>query len=171
MNSLEVKLAEKVKELELVLKETKSQLKELREKENSFKREIYYKYYYLNDCGETEIETDEDYPVDNFRYSIGNYFETKEEAENYKERLLIEQELKDIAMELNEDKKMFWSNNNLLSKYYLRYNFDDDRIITDCSYGSKIQGTIYCLDNNFKDVAIERIGEERLIKYLKGELD
>ena len=152
MNNLE----EKIKEIEKQLEELKEQLKEESTKEDiNYERkrlEKYEHYWYLD-------------------YKIGNYFETKEKAENYKERLLIEQELKDIAMELNEDKKMFWSNNNLLSKYYLRYNFDDDRIITDCSYGSKIQGTIYCLDNNFEDVAIERIGEKRITKYLKGELD
>ena len=31
------------------------------------------------------------------------------------------------------------------------------------------QGTVYCLDRNFKDVAIKEIGEERLIKYLRGK--
>ena len=171
MNNLE----EKIKEIEKQLEELKEQLKEESTKEDiNYERkrlEKYEHYWYLDEFGEVE-ETYESYcKEDDFNYKIGNYFETKEKAENYKERLLIEQELKDIAMELNEDKKMFWSNNNLLSKYYLRYNFDDDRIITDCSYGSKIQGTIYCLDNNFEDVAIERIGEKRITKYLKGELD
>lgn len=48
MNNLGEKLAEKAKEIELLLKEVKSQLKELRAKESSFTREIYYEYYYLN---------------------------------------------------------------------------------------------------------------------------
>ena len=169
MNNLGEKLAEKVKELELVLKETNSQLKKLREKENSFKRYIYYKYYYLNDCGGIEIETDEDYPVDNFRYSIGNYFETKEEAENYKEKLIIEQELRDIAMELNKGEKIDWEDTQ--EKYYLSYDLDHYDLLDLCTYSVKDQGAIHCLDKNFKDVAIERIGEERLAKYLKGELD
>lgn len=166
MNNLE----EKTKEIELLLKEVKSQLKELRAKESSFTREIYYKYYYLNDCGETEIETDEDYPVDNFRYSIGNYFETEEQAENYKEKLLIEQELKDIAMELNKGEKIDWDNDSQ-DKYYLGFDYYKDEIDYYVSNKSKKQGVIYCLDKDFKNIAIERIGEERLTKYLKGELD
>lgn len=170
MNNLGEKLAEKTKEIELILKEVKSQLKELREKENSFKREIYYKYYYLNDCGETEIKTDEDYPVDNFRYSIGNYFETKEQAENYKEKLLIEQELRDIAMELNKGEEIDWKN-GCQAKYYLKYNPLSNNIGCMVYMMLKIQGAISCLDENFKDIAIEKIGEERLKKYLKGELD
>ena len=161
------KLAEKSKEIDLILKKVKSQLKELREKENSFKRETYYKYYYLNDCGETEIETDEDYPVDNFRYSIGNYFETKEQVENYKEKLLIEQELRDIAMELNKGEEIDWNNQDQ-KKYCLEYDFLSNSIGYIKYIMLKIQGTIYCLDNDFKDIAIERIGEERLKKYLKG---
>ena len=169
MNNLGEKLAEKTKEIELLLKEVKSQLKELRAKESSFTREIYYKYYYLNDCGETEIETDEDYPVDNFRYSIGNYFETEEQAENYKEKLLIEQELKDIAMELNKGEKIDWD--DMQEKYYLSYDLDHYDLLDLNTYSVKDQGAIHCLDKDFKDVAIERIGEERLTKYLKGELD
>jgi|GEM_PF-1153531 len=171
MNNLEEKLSEKVKELELILKETKSQLKELTEKENPFKRAIYYKYYYLNDCGEIEIETYEDYPADNFKYSIGNYFGTEEQAENYKEKLLIEQELKDIARELNKGEKIDW-NNGSQEKYYLLYSFYAEVPVCDSSSNySKIQGTIYSLDKNFLDVARKRIGEGRLTKYLKGELD
>ncbi len=170
MNNLGEKLAEKAKEIDLLLKEVKSQLKELRAKESSFTREIYYKYYYLNDCGETEIETDEDDPVDNFRYSIGNYFETKKQAENYKERLLIEQELKDIARELNKGEKIDW-NDECQEKYCLYYNFSSNKIFCNFELSNKVQGVIYCLDIKFEDVAIERIGEERLTEYLKGELD
>ena len=169
MNNLGEKLAEKTKEIELLLKEVKSQLKELRAKESSFTREIYYKYYYLNDCGETEIETDEDYPIDNFRYSIGNYFESEEQTKNYKEKLLIEQELKDIAMELNKGEEIDWEDTQ--EKYYLSYDLDHYDLLDLCTYSVKDQGTIYCLDPDFKNVAIERIGEERLTKYLKGELD
>lgn len=170
MNNLGEKLAEKTKEIELLLKEVKSQLKELRAKESSFTREIYYKYYYLNDCGETEIETDEDYPVDNFRYSIGNYFETEEQAENYKEKLLIEQELKDIAMELNNGEEIDWSSGSQY-KYYLVFNYNLNIIQCGSNLLCKCQEIIYCLNSNFKTVAIERIGKERLTKYLKGELD
>lgn len=170
MNNLGEKLVEKTKEIELLLKEVKSQLKEFQEKENSFKREIYYKYYYLNDCGEIETETDDDYPADNFKYSIGNYFETEEQANNYEEKLLIEQELKDIAMELNKGEEIDWDDVNQ-EKTSLGYNVLANLIQCSYDYLFKHQGTIYCLDKNFKDIAIERIGKERLTKYLKGELD
>lgn len=98
----------------------------------------------------------------------GLYAWLKENAENYKEKLLIEQELRDVAMELNKGEKIDWDDVNQ-EKISLGYNFPVNSIQCSYEYLFKCQGKIYCLDKNFKDVAIERIGEERLAKYLKGE--
>ena len=56
-------------------------------------------------------------------------------------------------------------------KYCLYYNLPNNKIGYRLYTIVKMQSTIYCLNENFKDVAIERIGEERLKKYLKGKLD
>ena len=167
MNNLE----QKIKEIEKQLEELKEQLTE-EDKKDKYKRKRYRgdSYCSLDEFGYITSCIDLNSKIDNFSYSIGNYFETEEQAKNYKEKLLIEQELKDIAMELNKGKEIDWEDSNQY-KYYLYYNFSNNEI----SYRSymiiKLQGIIYCLDINFKDVAIERIGEERLTKYLKGELD
>lgn len=168
MNNLE----EKIKEIEKQLEELKVQLTE-EDKEDKCKRKRfdYDKYYWFVDTFGEVCDTPECYASeDNFLFEIGNYFETEEQAENYKQKLLVEQELKDIAMELNKGEEIDWDNTNQ-DKYYIEYSFYGDGIIYNFHSYTKIQGTIYCLDINFKHVAIERVGKERLTKYLKGELD
>ena len=170
MNNLE--------ELKQELKKIENKINELENKGieeiNKYKRkrcENGERYWFLNSLGEAELASDYNGDEDDFSYSIGNYFKIDEQAKNYKEKLLIEQELRDIAMELNKGEKICWEVDSQY-KYYLGYDFSDDTIIDDnYSIFIKKQGAIYCLDKNFKDVAIERIGEERLTKYLKGELD
>lgn len=171
MNNLE----EKIKEIEKQLEELKEQLKEESTKEDiNYERkrlEKYEHYWYLDEFGEVE-ETYESYcKEDDFNYNIGNYFETEEQARNYKEKLLIEQELRDIARELNKGEEIDW-NDGSQDKYYLLYSFYADGPMRDSSSNySKKQGIIYCLDSDFINIAIERIGKERLTEYLKGELD
>lgn len=166
MNNLE--------ELKQELKKLENKINELENKEteevNKYKRKRCDEYFYLDSSGELDTEDDYHDSTDNFRYSIGNYFETEEQVENYKEKLKIEQKLKDIARELNNDEEIDWSEGRQ-SKYGLYFDYSSNGIFQLISIVSKHQGTIYCLDKNFKDVAINRIGEERLTKYLKGELD
>jgi hypothetical protein len=165
MNNLE----EKIKEIEKQLEELKGQLTE-EDKEDKYKRKRNSRYYYLNSCGAIYNVFDNEIASDNFRYSTGNFFETSEEVKIYQKKLIIEQELKDIAKELNKGEKIDW-NNKEQNKCFLCFDYFYNKIDYIQNRYNKIQGTIYCLDNTFKDVAIERIGEERLKKYLKGELD
>lgn len=166
MNNLE-KLKQELKNLE-------NKINELENKENNnYKRERLEReenFWYLDEFGEVE-ETYESYSKeDNFLFKIGNYFETEEQAKKYKEKLLIEQELRDIAMELNKGEKIDWSESRQ-SKYGLYFDYSSNGIFQLISVVSKHQGTIYCLDSDFKEIAKDRIGEERLTEYLKGELD
>lgn len=168
MNNLE--------ELKQELKKLENKINELENKgNNKYKRKRLKRgeiFWYLDEFGEVG-ETYESYSKeDDFNYNVGNYFKTKEQAENYIEKLLIEQELKDIALELNKGEEIDWEDNNQY-KYYLYYNFESNKICSIYGYENiaKFQGAIYCLDKNFKHVAIKRIGQERLAKYLKGELD
>lgn len=169
MNNLE-ELKQELKNLENKINELENKgIEEI----NKYKRKRfdYDEYYwYVNIYGAVSETVDGYVEEDYFNYNIGNYFETKEQAENYKEKLLIEQELKDIAMELNKGEEIDW-NNKEQEKYYLLYNFDTNNIMFDYYISHKIQGAIYCLDTNFMFAAAERIGEERLTRYLKGELD
>lgn len=102
-----------------------------------------------------------------------NCFKTKEEAEQEAEKILIRRILEDIARRLNKGEEIDW-NDGKQYKYYLNYAYsttlhDEDCILQHVRYMTKQQGTVYCLDENFLDVAIQEIGEERLKKYLRGE--
>lgn len=163
MNSLEY-LKKEIKNLENMINELENK------GNNNYKRPRYKDYYCLIDTGGIAYVKDQNDKIDDFRFKIGNYFKIEESIEKYKEKLLIEQELKDIAMELNKGEEIDW-NNKEQEKYYLLYNFDTNNIMFDYYISHKIQGAIYCLDTNFMFAAAERIGEERLTEYLKGELD
>ena len=164
MNNLE----EKIKEIEKQLEELKQQLTE-EDKGDKYKRKrVKDEYYwYVNTYGDVDETSDCHGSEDNFLFEIGNYFETEEQAENYKEKLLIEQELRDIAMKLNKVEEIDWDY-SYQKKHYLGFNYNINEINFFTNTNFKSQGIIYCLNKDFKDVAIEKTGEERLAKYLKG---
>lgn len=124
-------------------------------------------YYYNTDDGRTFTVYWCDSYGDNFRYSTGNCYKTSEQAEQAPERLKIRTQLEDIALRLNKGKSVDF--NSYENKYFLNYDVDADMICYSSFIGYRNEGTIYCLDKNFKDVAIKEIGKERLAKYLKGE--
>lgn len=127
-------------------------------------------YYFItdmtNDIGIDSMTWAND-NQDDFLYSIGNCFRTREQAEQAFERLKIRTQLEDIALRLNKGRKIDWENRGR-EKYYLFYDWSWGEI---CSTTVLLQSDecVYCLNKNFKDVAIAEIGEERLAKYLKGE--
>lgn len=123
-------------------------------------------FYYLNSYNIAISETWDASCSDAEHYNIYNCFKTREQAEQEAEKILIRRQLEDIARRLNKGIKIDW-NNTEQSKYCIELYFNN--IVTDFYYGYKTQGTVYCLDENFKDVAIQEIGEERLKAYLGGE--
>ena len=97
-----------------------------------------------------------------------NIFKTEEEAKQEAEKILVRRQLEYIARRLNKGREIDWNNENQI-KYCIRFNFPLDIISICARLHQKLQGTVYCLSDKFKDVAIQEIGEERLKKYLKGE--
>lgn len=95
-----------------------------------------------------------------------NCFQTKQEAEVEAEKILIRRQLEDIARRLNKGQKIDWGNDEQSKHCIELYR---NNIITHFYYSHKTQGTVYCLDKNFKDIAIQEIGEERLEAYLRSE--
>ena len=106
--------------------------------------------------------------LDRDRLDTYNCFKTKEEAEAEAEKILVRRQLEDIARLLNKGEELNWSE-YFSPKYYLSYNMARKMIELHNEGQEKHQGTVYCLDESFKDVAIQEIGEERLKKYLGGE--
>ena len=125
-------------------------------------------YFYVDSCMKIEESNFyNDTYIHSERYNTYGTFKTKEEAEQEAEKILIRRQLEDIARKLNKGKEIDW-NSESPRKYHLCID-KADYIYTDVCYSTKYQGTIYCLDTNFRDIAIKEIGEERLKNYLRGE--
>lgn len=140
--------------------------KMLKECDERWKPEKGKIFYYLNSYNIAISETwDADYS-DAAHYNIYNCFPTREQAEAEAENMLIRRQLEDIARRLNKGQKIDWNNDNQY-KWYISHN--PLGVTTYSVHSNKVQGTVYCLDELFKDVAIQEIGEERLKKYLRGE--
>lgn len=101
-------------------------------------------------------------------YNVYNCFQTREQAEAEAEKILIRRQLEDIARRLNKGETINWFKCNQ-KKYYLGYSCINSNITRECRTTMIAEGAVYCLDENFLDVAIQKIGEERLKKYLRGE--
>lgn len=124
-------------------------------------------YYFIDSDGEIlHACFDWGFPHCQDRYNIHNCFQTREQAEAEAEKILIRRQLEDIARRLNNGKKAYWRCSNM-PKYFLGVSIANN-LIQDFNLTSRDERT-YCLDPNFKDVAIQEIGEERLKKYLRGE--
>jgi len=69
----------------------------------------YNKYWFLSSSDNViDIWEDND-NIDHSNYILGNYFKTKQEAENYKQKLLVIQQTQDWANRHN-DNKIDWNN-------------------------------------------------------------
>lgn len=126
-------------------------------------------YYYVASNGLISKDwCNDELSTDIKRYDFYNCFQTREQAEVEAEKILVRRMLEDIARRLNKGEEIYWDNGEQ-PKYILLLDTSDGEITFDTVRRFKNQGAIYCLDENFIDVAIQEIGEERLKKYLRGE--
>ena len=141
-----------------------------KQKEKSYERCRLFNgqlYYFSNSNGSINFDMDNYIKTDNERYELGNYFQTREEAEKAVEKRRIYTQLKDLALNLNNGKKINWSDStqhkwvivldnskNILSSYAYTY------------IGQEV-GQIYCLNSLFLDIAKQEIGEENLKKLFE----
>lgn len=142
----------------------REKLMELIEKANKpkgglWKLEDEENYYFIN--GEEHIiETYwADCSVDNNRFSVGNIFKTREDAEVYVEKLKVIHELKMIAA---EEELPEWDMNNEHHEIY--YDFAFQRICV-MSMVKSVRNVIYFASYSLAQKAIDTIGEKRLKKY------
>ena len=97
---------------------------------------------------------------------LGLVYSTKEARDKAMFKLEIETKLKNIAERLNKGKTIDWENTNQI-KHYIYYDYKI-KALDYCIPGHcQNQGTIYCLDKNFLEVAKQEIGKENLIKYFE----
>lgn len=78
-----------------------------------------------------------------------------------------EEKLKIIAEALNKKTGRTIDFNKYQERYYLAYDYNTKFIMQLVNTSQiKVGGTIYCLHQDFKKVAIGKIGEKELEKYL-----
>lgn len=144
---------------------------------NIWEPKEHQKYYYINDEGDIVCEEWRIFQEDFFRQSIGNCFETFQEAVDCRDNLMVKQQLKNLALELNNGAEIDWSDYNQ-QKFYIAYkgffinpcSFELGYSLTVQSTRKKILGITYCLNPNFLKIAQQNIGAEKLIKLFKSEL-
>lgn len=133
-----------------------------------WKPNSYDEYYYVDAFGDVLSQIETEHYIDNAFWESYNCFQTREQAEAEAEKILVRRMLEDIARRLNKGEKIDWKG-AYQDKYYIYLDTETDELIYGKSIWSKDQGTVYCLDQDFLDVAIQEIGEERLKKYLRSE--
>ena len=106
--------------------------------------------------------------ADTEKFENYNCFKTEGEALQEAEKILVRRQLEDIAKRLNKGEKIDWNDVDQ-NKYFILFNHWQDTIILEHGWKNKCCGAIYCLDKNFLDIAKREIGEDRLIKYIRGE--
>ena len=166
----------KLKELEKKIEKLSKELEDLKceldkEKLNNpqmntrWRAEENEKYWcIIDECVYRSQEANEN--CDKARYEIGNYFRTEEEAEKAVEKMKIYTQLKDLALRLNMGKELNWENREQ-RKYVINCNAENKKICDAWLYVQKDFGHLYCLDENFLDIAKQEIGEEKLIKLFE----
>ena len=114
-------------------------------------------YWYIDSFGTVKDETWHKFIGDDFRFDIGNVFKTEEEAIFEVGRLKVIAELKKFSCKFRNDELNYYifidyKTNNLetiLSDNYMRFDF-------------------YFESNEKAKEAIEKVGEDRIKKYLFG---
>ena len=139
----------------------------INKKDIRFKPECWEFYYYLDSSGTIERTYWNNGVFDNHRYNIGNCFKTEQEAYDYKENLITKQQLKDLALELDNGTEVGW-NYKGNRKYTIYFSHDSNKLVYDWNWVYRAAGEVYCTNEKFYEVAIERIGEEKLIKLIKS---
>ncbi|MCQ2957276.1 MAG: hypothetical protein MJ180_00065 [Candidatus Gastranaerophilales bacterium] len=165
---MENKYFEEIEQLQKQIDELKEKIKEQESQPvKRWRANLGGDYYYVNNNLLTAKDQEKAHNVNNVLYKLGNYFQTEQEARNYRDNILTKQELKDLALELNDGVEIDWENRDQ-RKYFIIYDNHIKNFIIDFWHDSQYVGQVYCLDQNFLEIAKERIGEDRLIKLIKS---
>lgn len=95
-------------------------------------------YYYMDDCGKCDSAYEGYGSIDDYRYNTGNYFFTKEEAEQHKAYLLALQTIKDDAEGWLPD----WEDGRE-TKWHGYYSYLSNKLNINYYSSHQIQGVIY----------------------------
>lgn len=128
------------------------------------KREKLKNYYFICNgeiCYKNTLDT-----TNEIHYIMGNYFQTKEEAEFAMKKQIIYQQLSNYALAYNTE-KFDWTNPNQF-KWFIRYDNKYKRIIYTWTRYSIDLNQIYFTSEEIARATVEKVGEDNIKKYLFG---
>ena len=97
---------------------------------------------------------------------LGKAFKTLDAKNKAEEKRRIYTQLKNLAERLNNGEKNDW-NNKKQKKYFIYYDYNKKKLKEGYNNMCRNQGTIYCIDINFLEIAEKEIGEENLLKLFE----
>ena len=153
---------EKYGDVELT-EEQEKHIKECLNIKEKWKPEEDENFYFVNSCGDIFINTFHNTCDDKFRILTNNYFKTEEEAKFKLEQIKVYNELKNFADENNEEIDLL-KYENLYRIEYLVYN----KRLDVSNYVMLDIGQIYFSSEKLAQQAIEKVGADRIKKYLFG---
>lgn len=131
-------LTERIEKFQTEIDELKKELEELKDKpyEISYPEPKSKVYYIDSYTGEIHciLLNAIDKEVKHL-YELGLYFDTKEEAEQFKREQTLIKKIKCWAKEQQGDWKPDWNNDDE-EKYYIYYSYDKERLESTWSYNS-----------------------------------
>jgi len=157
-----VAIIERIEEIEKQIAELKKQVEE-EKPVIRWRAKKCSDYYSITSNGDDLSYFDRRQYGDDYRYNTGNYFKTEQEARDYKRRLLIEQQIKDIALNLNDGEEIDW-NDSKQPKFYINYSVKNNNFDMFDHYHF-IGENAYCLSNKFLKTVLNEVGEEDLKFY------
>lgn len=125
------------------------------------------RYWYVADSGDVYKAVWENDKIDNYRYFQGNCFATKKEAETYKRVLETESKLRRYAKKHNEGEIDWHDARQEKRNIVLNACFDVPDIRY--SYIGQCPRIIYFTSEEIAKAAIEAVGKEAVIEYLRYE--
>lgn len=119
-------------------------------------------YYYINSNGDIKLSYYNTRSID--KRCIGNFFKTDEEAEHMVEKLKIIKELRDFALEHN-DEEIDWYDKEQ-DKFEISYEDSNDGVKPAYNIYYRSQAfNIYFTSLEIAKEAIKTVGEDRIKKY------
>lgn len=121
-------------------------------------------YYYYDNDGRTYQSSYCEDSIDKRRLEFGNCFKTQEEAKHMAEKLKVINELKNFALE-NNNEKIDWRD-KCIGKYFITYDFYDEEIsVASYTFRNFLPFEIYFTSKEIAQKAIKTIGADRIKKY------
>lgn len=156
----------KIEELEKQAKAILEEIEKLKKEEKVWKPKDDEKIFIVSGNGNVDsFHFCEKYNWHKEYLEMGNCFKTQEEAAKVAEKLKIYTQLKRLAEE-NNTEPIDWEDTEQ-RKYYIEYSYYYKEFEKSCGYSVKDTGIVYCTNENFLSIALERIGEENLLKLFK----